>query len=123
MPLHMADLVQKALAQLVVISWNHGCLSWVTPIWKIRMTRATARARLHDPYVTEYQGDVYEKAQSCDAAVIMVRHKQYLELDLPRLKEKLRMPVLVDGRRVLNSHAAKEAGFTVRSVGVTSKVK
>jgi UDP-N-acetyl-D-mannosaminuronic acid dehydrogenase len=137
MPLHMADLVRKALAtvgcdiieaRILVLGYTYledsdDTRNSPSETLVARLKYLGAEVIVHDPYVTEFQGDVYEKAQSCDAAVIMVRHKQYLELDLPRLKEKLRMPVLVDGRRVLNSHAAKEAGFTVRSVGVTSKVK
>jgi hypothetical protein len=53
--------------------------------------------------------------------VVMVRHREYLDLDLDILKDKLRTPVLVDGRRVVDRHAAIEVGFTVRSIGTNNK--
>jgi UDP-N-acetyl-D-mannosaminuronic acid dehydrogenase len=42
---------------------------------------------IHDPYVPEYQGDIYQAAEGCDAAVVMVRHREYLDLDLDILKD------------------------------------
>jgi len=68
---------------------------------------------IHDPYVPGYQGDVYALAEGCDAVVAMVRHGEYRTLDLEALKKALRVPVLVDGRRVF----PKAAGWTYRGVG------
>ncbi|HRU93878.1 MAG TPA: UDP binding domain-containing protein, partial [Anaerolineae bacterium] len=40
-----------------------------------------AEVVIHDPYVPGYQGDVYALAQGCDAAVLMVAHRAYRELE------------------------------------------
>ena len=73
---------------------------------------------VHDPYVPGYQGDLAEVAQGCDAAVVMVKHDVYQPLDLGALKEALRTPVMVDGRRrVFEAEDARAAGFVYRGVG------
>jgi UDP-N-acetyl-D-mannosaminuronic acid dehydrogenase len=82
-----------------------------------RLKYLGAQVVIHDPYVPEYQGDVYEAAQGCDAAVFMVRHKQYLELDWRKLKEVMRSPVLVDGRHVLDENKGSPEGFLLYRIG------
>ncbi len=73
---------------------------------------------VHDPFVPEYQGDVWECVRGCDAAVVMVAHRLYRALDLAALKAALRTPVLVDGRHVFEARAAAEQGFAYRCVGI-----
>ena len=101
------------------------------PTWKIsddtrnspsvvlieHLQQAGAQVIIHDPYVSEYQGDLYQAAQDCIAAVLMVRHRPYLELDLPRLRQAMANPLLVDGRNVLDAQNLAEAGFQLVSLG------
>ncbi|MBN1920082.1 MAG: hypothetical protein JW892_02460, partial [Anaerolineae bacterium] len=49
-------------------------------------------------YVAEYQGDVYEMARGRDAAVVMVGHREYRQLDWVVLG----ISTLVDGRHLYN---------------------
>ena len=49
-----------------------------------------AEVIIHDPYVKEYQGDVYTKAEGCDAVAVMVAHRMYKLLDPGRLKSALK---------------------------------
>jgi UDP-N-acetyl-D-mannosaminuronic acid dehydrogenase len=72
---------------------------------------------IHDPYLPPYQGDVYNLASGCDAAVLMVRHQAYAALDLGRLKAALRTPLLVDGRGFFQGEQARAAGLIFWSVG------
>ncbi|MEA3135847.1 MAG: hypothetical protein QOC71_128, partial [Thermoplasmata archaeon] len=41
----------------------------------------------------------------------------YKALDLRQLRQQVRTPVLVDGRRVFQREAAEAAGFTFEAVG------
>jgi UDP-N-acetyl-D-mannosaminuronic acid dehydrogenase len=76
-----------------------------------------ARAVVHDPYINAYQGNLLDLASECDAAVVMVRHQAYRELDMGALKAALRCPVLIDGRRVYDGEALAAAGWIYRVVG------
>ena len=73
--------------------------------------------RIHDPYIDKYNGDLLEIAQDCDAAVVMVKHQQYLHLDLEGLKSVLRTPILIDGRHLYDPAKVKSIGFKYRGVG------
>jgi UDP-N-acetyl-D-mannosaminuronic acid dehydrogenase len=72
---------------------------------------------VHDPFVKEYQGDVMTALQNCDAAVLMVAHSAYRQLDLHAVKAALRCPVLVDGRGFFDPAVAHAAGLYYRGVG------
>lgn len=76
---------------------------------------------VHDPWVSEYQGDLYGKAEGCDAVALMVAHDEYRSLSMAELKRKLRMPILVDGRNVFDPDQARKAGFRLISVGRSTK--
>jgi len=78
---------------------------------------------IQDPWIAEYSGDVLECVRGCDAAVVMVAHSAYRDLDLGALKSALRLPVLVDGRRLFDTARAQAAGFTYRGVGEGKKYK
>jgi UDP-N-acetyl-D-mannosaminuronic acid dehydrogenase len=74
--------------------------------------------RIQDPFVSEYTGDIYGKAAGCDALILMVSHTEYQSLDLAGLKEKLRTPILIDTRRVLEFELPEKLGFDFYSLGV-----
>ena len=80
---------------------------------------AGAVITVHDSYVAEFQGDLMAMAGGCDALVVMVRHREYYNLDMPRLKGLLRPPpVLVDGRHVFDPVTLSAEGWIVRSLGI-----
>ncbi len=72
-----------------------------------RLHELGASVAVHDPYVAEYQGDLRERVQGCDAAVLMVRHSAYVQLDPQELAGWLSSPVIVDGRRLFAADAAR----------------
>jgi UDP-N-acetyl-D-mannosaminuronate dehydrogenase len=77
-----------------------------------------AQVTIHDPYLAEYQGDIAQAAQNCHAAVVMVRHSEYVNLDTAAFKDLLRLPVLIDGRGIYNNEDMQSQGYTYRGVGV-----
>lgn len=131
MPLHMARLVEDALeeagtrlygAKLAILGYAY--------LQDTADTRNSPSAALvehlvdwgatvvvHDPWVAPYNGDLWATIAGADAAVIMVAHKQYLGLDLAKLASVLKRPVLVDGRHVVETEAARAAGFVFRGLG------
>jgi UDP-N-acetyl-D-mannosaminuronic acid dehydrogenase len=72
---------------------------------------------IHDPWVAAYQGDLLAMAHGCDAAILMVKHSAYYEIDLSALKNALNTPILVDGRHVFDPVVAQMSGLIYRGVG------
>ena len=75
------------------------------------------QAVVHDPYVAEFAGDLYEKARDCDAAVLITAHSQYKDLDFARLKAVLKTPILVDGRNLWDKMEVSQAGLDLIRLG------
>lgn len=80
-----------------------------------RLEEMGASVSIHDPYVPGFQGNLLEKANGCHAAVIMVRHQQYLELNVEELIAALTLPIIIDGRKVLDD--VQDVGRIYRGVG------
>ncbi len=134
MPLHMVELLADALAKVgksildarvAVLGYSYledsdDTRNSPTRSFVARLYELGAEPVIHDPWIPEYNGDVYERVKGCDAAVVMVAHSAYKELDLEKLKSALRLPVLVDGRRALDDAGTKSAGLKYTRVGVSS---
>ncbi len=61
--------------------------------------------------------DAYEVAQGADALVIITEWNEFKHLSLPRLKEAMREPIIVDGRNIYDIEQMKAVGFVYRGVG------
>jgi UDPglucose 6-dehydrogenase len=77
---------------------------------------AVERARMLVPDV-EYLKDAYEVANGADALVLVTEWNEFRQLDLKRIKQLMRQPVIIDGRNIYDPAALKELGFTYRGVG------
>jgi UDPglucose 6-dehydrogenase len=64
-----------------------------------------------------YVSDAYEAAQDVDAVLILTDWKEFADLDLVRLSEATRFPIVVDGRNLYSPETMLEQGFTYVSVG------
>ncbi len=61
--------------------------------------------------------DAYEACSGADALVIVTEWNQFRMLDLARVKELLRRPVVVDLRNIYEPEPMREAGFSYLGVG------
>lgn len=75
---------------------------------------------IHDPYVSGFQGDIHNSIHNCDAVIIMVAHQVYYDLDLSELKNHLRTPILIDGRRIIDPQKAEHIGLYYSGIGFDS---
>jgi UDP-N-acetyl-D-mannosaminuronic acid dehydrogenase len=135
MPVHVVDLVEDALREhgknlkgakvtvLGVAFLENSDDTRNTPSAKIyeELERRGAKPVLHDPIVRDFElpftSDLDKALGNADAIVLSTKHKQYLELDLAKVKNKLATPVIVDGRNAFTSQTATKAGLTYRGVG------
>jgi UDPglucose 6-dehydrogenase len=61
--------------------------------------------------------DPYELAQDMDALLVCTEWNEFKQLDLTRIKELMRNPVIVDGRNIYDPAKMYELGFRYRAVG------
>ncbi len=134
MPLHVASLVEKGLARhgrrlassrIAVMGYAYlensdDTRNSPSDVLVDHFRTAGAEVVVHDPFVAEYRGNLPEAARGADAAVFMVAHDAYRQLDLARLATVLRTPVLVDARHVFDENAVRCAGLTCLGIGVSS---
>lgn len=131
MPHHVANIVIHALTKAgqVVSQARVGVLGYAylensddtrhSPSASLvaYLHNAVSDVYIHDPWVKQYQGDLYEQFEACHILVLMVKHDQYRDLDLNRLKKLMRTPILVDGRGFFNPATIDAAGFIYWGLG------
>ena len=127
MPLHIVALLEDALreagkplagARVLVLGYAYlensdDTRNSPSEVLVAGLRERGAKVVVHDPYVAEYQGDVYAMAEGSDALVVMVGHTDYKAFDLAALKAVLRALVLVDGRHIFD----QPAGWLYRCIG------
>jgi UDPglucose 6-dehydrogenase len=73
---------------------------------------AADRFRREQPELKVELADDPEKLfENADAVVLVTEWKQYLALDWAGLRLRMRVPVLIDGRNVLDRSAMEAAGY------------
>jgi UDPglucose 6-dehydrogenase len=59
----------------------------------------------------------YEAAEGADALLILTEWEEFASLDLERLRNVLKYPIVIDGRNLYDPHVMAINGFTYYSVG------
>jgi len=91
------------------------------------LVAAGAAVRAHDPAAMaaaksllpdiDYTADPYAAAEGADALVILTEWDAYRELDLARLRQLMKEPLVVDFRNLFPPRAMAERGFRYVSLG------
>ena len=124
MPFHMIELLESALVEagkavtgvrVLVLGYAYlensdDTRNSPSAVLVERLRELGAAVVIHDPYVAEYQGDIYRMAQGCDAVMVMVTHSEYRQLDWATLG----IPIVVDGRHICD---VAPQNRTYRAVG------
>jgi len=61
--------------------------------------------------------DPYEVAEGSDALVVCTEWNEFKQLDLSRIKQVMKQPVIVDGRNIYDPARMQKLGFHYRGVG------
>ena len=64
-----------------------------------------------------FAGSSYEAAHGADALLILTEWEEFATLDLNRLRQELKFPIVIDGRNLYDPEVMSEQGFTYYSVG------
>lgn len=88
---------------------------------------AGSQVRAYDPVAMEVArpmltgvdlfDDPYSMAQGTDALMVITEWNEFKNLDLSRLHEIMRQPVIFDGRNIYDPEVMKELGFRYRGLG------
>jgi UDPglucose 6-dehydrogenase len=65
----------------------------------------------------DYCGDAYQAIEGADALVLVTEWNEFRALDLARVKDLLRSPVVIDLRNIYQPDEMMSAGFTYHSIG------
>jgi UDPglucose 6-dehydrogenase len=91
------------------------------------LVAAGAKVRGYDPVArhvaaplmpaVEIFDDAYKMAQDCDALIVVTQWNEFKQLDLERIKDLLKTPIIYDGRNIYDPASMKEMGFSYRAIG------
>ena len=98
------------------------------------LLQAKARIRAYDPIAAEnvrkalpasvladgqvvFCGDPYETVEGADALLLITEWKQFRNPDFERIKKKLRLPVIFDGRNQYDPKELTDGGFEYFGIG------
>jgi UDPglucose 6-dehydrogenase len=76
-----------------------------------------AKGELPPSEKMKYAGSIYEAAKDADAVLILTDWREFAQIDLNRLREVIRFPIIIDGRNLYHPPFMDEHGFTYVSVG------
>jgi len=65
----------------------------------------------------EYASNPYDAAKGCDAVLILTEWEEFAALDLERLREAVKYPIILDGRNLYEPEKMTAHGFSYYSVG------
>jgi UDPglucose 6-dehydrogenase len=71
----------------------------------------TPSAKMH------YASDMYEAAKDADAVLILTDWKEFGSIDLVKLNQQVKFPIIIDGRNLYKPKDVEAHGFTYVSVG------
>ena len=138
MPQHVIHLLQDAFSESGKNITNSEILilgiTYKPDVKDIQLTPAEpiieklkilkCKVKIYDPYFkstdifgikTEY--NLVDALTNTDAIVIVTAHKEFHDLEPTFLKTRMKTPILIDSRGVVNQHAAKAAGLIFRGLG------
>jgi UDPglucose 6-dehydrogenase len=126
---HLGSLVGKEIALLGVAFKPHtdDIREATSLVLSGRLAGEGASVRVYDPVAASkadsmlagarIAGSVAEALEGADAAVLVTEWPEFAELDWVEVRQRMRVPLIVDGRNFLDREALIEAGFTYEGIG------
>jgi len=142
MPQHVVDLVRKGLK-----SHNKSLSDSKIGIWGVsykanisdtrlspakeiiaKLKNEGAEVSVYDPKTNESFGgkrtsDMWDAISDNDALVVVTDHDEFKKADLSKIKENLRLPIIVDTRRIFDNKFVESLGISYLAIGYPSKTK
>ncbi len=91
------------------------------------LQREGAQVKAYDPVAVSnaarvvdrvaFAQDVYDLVAGCDAVILATEWNEFKNIDLNRVKESMKQPVVVDGRNLYDPDLMRRHGFIYRGMG------
>ena len=107
------DIRESPAIEIVQLLLNEGCTIAAFDPAAIKRTEQVLPARAG----LRYAADAYDAATDADALLILTDWPEFAELDLRRVNQSLRYPIVIDGRNLYDPGVMTDHGFTYLSVG------
>ncbi|MEM3008241.1 MAG: nucleotide sugar dehydrogenase [Candidatus Nitrosotenuis sp.] len=89
-----------------------------------KLKEKNAKLKIYDPYFKasevfgiKTENNFVDAISNTDAVIIVTAHKEFHDLEPTFLRIKMRTPIVVDSRGIMDQHAAKKAGLIFRGLG------
>lgn len=92
-----------------------------------QLQRMKAKIKVYDPIAMKnakhifksirFCEDAYQVAEDADIIIIMTEWNEFRQLDLKKIKNLMKQPILLDGRNIYDPKMAKQLGFVYQGVG------
>ncbi len=105
------DIRESPALEIIQSLLREGCGVTACDPAALERTRAIFQERV------KFVDDPYDAAAGADALLILTDWEEFANLDLGRLRELLRYPVIIDGRNLYDPQEMAEHGFIYSSVG------
>lgn len=86
-----------------------------------------AKIKVYDPIAMEnakklithitYGENAMDVAEDADILIVMTEWNEFRQLDLEKIKQRMKTPVLLDGRNIYDPETTRKLGFTYQGVG------
>lgn len=93
----------------------------------VALLQAGAQVKGYDPVAIEVaapllpdvkmQVDAYALAKDCDALMVVTEWNEFIQLDLERVRDLMKTPIIFDGRNIYEPEKMKALGFEYAGVG------
>jgi UDP-N-acetyl-D-mannosaminuronic acid dehydrogenase len=138
MPTHMFHLTIDALkragcspvgAKVTILGWaflanSDDTRNTPAEPYRNNLIQAGAIVNVHDPYAEEYSGvpifqNLEDAMKGADAIVIFTGHNQYKNLDPVKIRKLSgkALPVIIDGRNIIDPDLFIRHGFVYKGIG------
>ena len=132
MPEHVANMIQYLFSNIpnprvLFLGWSYKPEVGdprETPANPLsnELVKSGCHVSVWDPYIDSVPDHVemidnIDTAEGFDMAVLITAHKICLEIDWKSLKDKMRTPMIFDGRRVLDLDALEGMGWQTHAIG------
>lgn len=138
MPFHTVDLLKDALSEINKSLSDSSILilgaSYKPDVKDIQLSPVEkivqiikdngGKISIYDPFYKNSEifgiqtsDDLISSIEKCDALIIATAHKEFHDLEPSFLKSKMRTPVVIDSKCIINQYDAKSAGLIYRGIG------
>jgi len=89
-----------------------------------KLQKFNAKIRIYDPYFTlenvfgiDTESNLIDAINETDCIILVTSHKEFHDIEPAFLKSKMRTPIFIDSRCILDQKTAIEAGLIYRGLG------